>query len=193
MGLNKSRPIYQKLRIDPQGRTHLIVTDLEAIPDDAIEADLAGAGRALANIQSWVVARTAPGMAASLPGGRAFRSVADLLSHLSYHLAREPVGLRLYAVGTEAFLWDVANTARMAGLGGEEILLTQAGSLRRRVYCTHCKSMNEDVATNIADCRGCGARLFVRDHFSRRLAAFMGVMVDAEVPGEVPEIEVVYP
>jgi hypothetical protein len=53
--------------------------------------------------------------------------------------------------------------------------------------------MNEDVATNIADCRGCGARLFVRDHFSRRLAAFMGVMVDAEVPGEVPEIEVVYP
>jgi hypothetical protein len=188
MGLNKSRPIYEKPRIDPQGRAHLIVTDLETIPEDAFEADLA-----LENIESWVVARTAPGIAASPDGSRAFRSVADLLSHLSYRLARELVGLRLYAAGTEAFLWDVANTARAAGLSGEEIFLTQAGSLRRRVYCTHCKSMNEEVTTNIADCRACGARLFVRDHFSRRLAAFMGVMVDAEVPGEIPAIEILYP
>jgi hypothetical protein len=188
MGLNKSRPIYNKLQIDPQGRAHLIVTELESLPADVIEADLA-----LANIETWLVARSAPGIAASLSGGRAFRSVADLLSHLSFHLAREPVGLRLYAVGTEAFLWDAANTARAAGLGHDEIFLAQAGSLRRRVYCTHCKSMNEDVSTNIAICRACGARLFVRDHFSRRLAAFMGVMVDAEVPGEVPETEILYP
>ncbi len=188
MGLNKSRPIYEKLRIDPQGRAHLIVTDLEALPQDTIEANLA-----LSNIEIWVVARIARGIAASPSGSRAFRSVADLLSHLSFHLAREPVGLRLYAAGTEAFLWDVANTARAAGLGKDEIFLTQAGSLRRRVYCTHCKSMNEDAVANIATCRACGARLFVRDHFSRRLAAFMGVMVDAEVPNEIPEIEVIYP
>jgi hypothetical protein len=188
MGLNKSRPIYEKLRIDPQGRAHLIITDLEVLPDAVIEADLA-----LSNIESWVVARSAPGIAANLPGSRAFRSVADLLSHLAHHLAREPVGLRLYAAGTEAFLWDVANTARAAGLGRDEVFLAQAGSLRRRVYCTHCKSMNEDVVTNIALCRACGARLLVRDHFSRRLAAFMGVMVDAEAPGEIPAIEVLYP
>lgn len=188
MGLNKSRPIYEKLRIDPLGRTHLIVTDLEAVPQAAIAADVP-----LANIESWVVARIAPGIAASPEQGRAFRSVADLLSHLSFHLAREPVGLRLYAAGSEAFLWDVSNAARAAGLGGDEIFLAQAGSLRRRVYCTHCKSMNEDVTTNIAECRACGARLFVRDHFSRRLAAFMGVMVDAEIPGEIPEIEIIYP
>ena len=188
MGLNKSRPIYEKLRIDPRGRTHLIVTDLEALPEAAIDAE---AG--FSNIESWVVSRIAPGIAANPEGSRAFRSAADLLSHLSHRLAREPVGLRLYAAGTEAFLWDVANTAGAAGLSGEEIFLSQAGSLRRRVYCTHCKTMNEDVTTNIAVCRACGARLFVRDHFSRRLAAFMGVMVDAEMPGEVPEIEVLYP
>jgi len=188
MGLNKSRPIYRKLQLDPQGRAHLIVTDLDALPDNAIEADLA-----LSNIESWVVARAAPGIAASPPGSRAFRSVADLLSHLAHHLAREPVGLRLYAAGTEAFLWDVANTARAAGLSQDEVFLTQAGSLRRRVYCTHCKSINEDVTTNIATCRACGAQLFVRDHFSRRLAAFMGVMVDAEMPGEIPAIGVIYP
>jgi dimethylamine monooxygenase subunit C len=188
MGLNKSRPIYEKLRIDPQGRTHLIVTDLGALPDDVIEAELQRS-----NIESWVVARSAPGIAAAPDGGRAFRAVADLLSHLTHRLTREPVGLRLYAAGSEAFLWDVNNIGRAAGLGKDEIFLTQAGSLRRRVYCTHCKSINEDVTTNIATCRACGARLFVRDHFSRRLAAFMGVMVDAEMPGEIPAIEVIYP
>jgi hypothetical protein len=188
MGLNKSRPIYEKLRIDPLGRTHLIVTDLRAIPDDAIEPDFP-----LSSIESWVISRIAPGIAASPSGSHAFRSAADLLSHLSHYLSRELVGLRLYATGSEAFLWDVANLARAAGMGGQEIFLNHAGSLRRRVYCTHCKSMNEDVSTNIAECRACGARLLVRDHFSRRLAAFMGVMADAEVPGEIPAIEVLYP
>jgi len=46
------------------------------------------------------------------------------------------------------------------------------------------------VAQNIVTCPSCEAALFVRDHFSRRLAAFMGVKVDAEVPGEIPEAEV---
>jgi hypothetical protein len=33
--------------------------------------------------------------------------------------------------------------------------------------------------------------LFVRDHYSRRLAAFQGVCIDAEDPGnEPPQVEV---
>jgi DNA-directed RNA polymerase subunit RPC12/RpoP len=182
MAMNKSRPIYEKLRIDPAGRAHLIVTDLAALPDDSCEEDLA-----FSNIECWVVAIETSGNI------RGFRAVADLLGHLSHRLDREPMGLRLYAAGSEAFLWDVMYLAGQAGLTTEEVFLAQAGTLRRRVYCTHCKTMNEDVATNIVTCQGCGAKLFVRDHFSRRLAAFMGVKVDAEVPGEVPAIEVLYP
>jgi dimethylamine monooxygenase subunit C len=34
--------------------------------------------------------------------------------------------------------------------------------------------------------------LFVRDHYSRRLGAFQGVCVDAEVPGDVPAVEDLY-
>jgi hypothetical protein len=33
----------------------------------------------------------------------------------------------------------------------------------------------------------------VRDHYSRRLAAYMGFQVDAEAPGMIPRIESVYP
>ncbi len=116
-----------------------------------------------------------------------------MLANLRHRLRRAPVGLRLYAIGTEAFLWDVHNLSREAGLGQGEIFLTHAGSLRRRVYCTHCKTMNEDVTTSVVACVGCGAALFVRDHFSRRLAAFMGVAVNAENPVELPETEVLYP
>jgi hypothetical protein len=183
MGSIKSRPVYGKLQLDPQGTTQLIVTDLPAIPDDTI-----------GNIETWTVAVAQPGIAAQATGpGRTFRAPADLLATLAHRLTREHAGFRLYAVGTEAFLWDVTNIARAHGLGGGEIFLSHAGSLRRRVYCTHCKTMNEDVTTNIVPCRACGAALFVRDHFSRRLAAFMGVKIDAEVPGEIPAIEVLYP
>jgi hypothetical protein len=31
--------------------------------------------------------------------------------------------------------------------------------------------------------------LLVRDHYSRRLGAFMGVCIDAEAPGEIPPAE----
>ncbi len=66
------------------------------------------------------------------------------------------------------------------------------GSLARRVYCVHCRTATEDVRTNIVRCTGCERWLLVRDHYSRRLAAYMGVMADAEAPGELPPIKEVY-
>ncbi len=178
----KSRPLYQPLRIDVTGRRHLIVS--EAAPVDEIWPDS----------ESWGVERRAPGIPSPAAASRrAFRSAAELLLCLADRLPREAVGLRLYAVGTEAFLWDVHTLAAAHGLGDDEVFLVQAGSLQRRVYCVHCKTMIEDVTVSIVPCPGCAAHLFVRDHFSRRLAAFMGVMVDAEVPSEVPSPEMIYP
>jgi hypothetical protein len=34
--------------------------------------------------------------------------------------------------------------------------------------------------------------LFVRDHYSRRLAAYQGVCIDAEDPGNIPEVKGIY-
>lgn len=179
----KSRPIYKPFQIDPTGRAHLVVTDLSVLPEHL----------AVPEIEIWRVELMAPGIAMPAAGmERAYRSVAELLSHLQHRLGREAVGFRLYVIGMEAFLWDVMNLACKAGLGPDEVRLTQMGSMRRRVYCTHCRTMIENVATNIVPCPSCEANLFVRDHFSRRLAAFMGVIVDAEVPGEIPHIDEVY-
>jgi hypothetical protein len=42
-------------------------------------------------------------------------------------------------------------------------------------------------------CSHCGLNLFVRDHYSRRIAAFQGVCIDAENPGNVPPSTELYP
>ena len=161
----KSRPRYEPLTLDPTGRRHLVVTDQPSLPEGAFTQAPVGA-------EIWTSAS---------------------LSMLAERLAVETTGFRLYAVGTEAFIWDAAAACRAAGMVRGEFFLYQATSLRRRVYCSHCKALNDDVTTSIVVCGGCGAHLFVRDHFSARLGAYMGVQIDAEVRGDVPAAEVLYP
>ena len=181
--MSKSRPVYTPFGLDPAGRAHLVVTSLDAPPE--------GIEDSLANIEVWTVKHNGPGVPAPIVAGlRPFRSTTELLVQLSHRLTRETAGLRLYAVGPEAFVWDAYNAAMAAGLHPSEISLHRAGPFVRRVYCSHCRTIIEGVPVNIVACPSCEAALFVRDHFSRRLAAFMGVKVDAEVPGEIPEAEV---
>ncbi len=161
--MNKSRPIYAPFQFDPSGARHLLVTDQ---PDPPADLNT--------NVQT-LTART--------------HTADAILAFLPPHLATQTTGLRLYAIGSEAFVWDVNAIALAAGMGAGEVHLTRAGPLIRRVYCTHCQTMADDVATTITQCPGCGATLEVRDHFSRHHRAFMGVQVDAEAPGEIPAPE----
>lgn len=185
----KSRPHYEPLRLDPAGRRHLVLLS----EPDRSEKAFGAEGH---DIEIWtVVPRTAEGVAGIAhpdQHGRCFRSPRQLLDCLAPQLLQERMGLRLYAAGREDFLWDVNAIAQRAGMGRHEVRLWQVGSLARRVYCVHCRTYNEGVTTTIVGCAGCGANLFVRDHFSRRLSAFMGVKVDAEMPGDVPPAEQAY-
>ena len=83
----------------------------------------------------------------------------------SYRLQREHVGLHLYIIGTEPFIWDVVKLARSFGMDSDEYHATHEGSEKRRVYCVHCRTMTQGVTTNIATCAGCGAHLQVRGSF----------------------------
>ena len=186
-----SRPRYAKLAIDPIGHASLLVCDLADLPGEAF----APGNRAENYAEIWTVAgpRDAIPSHPAGPRFRAFRAAGDLLGALRRHLAYQRMGFRLHAIGIEPFLWAAAEVAEQAGMGRDEYQLFQWGSRARRVFCVHCRTNSDGVSTNLVECGGCGATLLVRDHFSRRLNAFMGVQVDAEAPGVRPEIEELYP
>lgn len=104
-------------------------------------------------------------------------------------LKESTVGCRLGVIGSEAFLWDVRGVAVAQGLVDQEILFYPIAGQGRRVFCAHCRTLSEAVHASPVACIGCGLHLEVRDHFSRRLGAYMGVRIDAEEPGVVPQQE----
>jgi dimethylamine monooxygenase subunit C len=198
----KSKPVYAPLAPDLRGHYHLMVGRgvggeplLRVLWD--LHAAAPGSG-----------ARTQVLFSASLEEQRSFgdkfRSTGaadvrlfgqddDLLGDLQQVLSGSVMGTRLYVAGPESFIGRVMGLALQFNLNKDEIRAEECGSLARRVYCIHCRSATENVRTNIAQCSGCSRWLVVRDHYSRRLAAYMGVMVDAEVPGELPAVKETFP
>ncbi|MFX1765555.1 dimethylamine monooxygenase subunit DmmA family protein [Paraburkholderia sp. A1RI-2L] len=192
-----SRPVYAALEADPLGTQHWLLT-AGATAEDRVRVLKALSTLGTAPLEVWSVdedlAHAGAGSVCELPHAvaRRFDGEGELLGALGEALRGAQVGIRLYALGTEPFIGSVRQIAERAGIAPEAVRAEHSGSLRRRVYCIHCRSMNEDVTANVTPCGGCGRKLFVRDHFSRRLAAFMGVQADAEVPGEIPAVEHAY-
>src|ERR1700721_500954 len=114
---------------------------------------------------------------------------APLLRVFRAPLGQSLWGARLYGAGPENFIGLVMKIALEFNLNKDEIRAEESGTLARRVYCIHCRATTENVRTNIVRCIGCARWLLVRDHYSRRLAAYMGVMADAEAPGELPPLK----
>lgn len=116
----------------------------------------------------------------------------EALVRLSNLLQQAKMGTRLYAVGGESFLGLVIREALNQGTHHDSVITELRGSLARRVQCVHCKFIAEDVTTTFYDCPRCHETLEVRDHYSRRLAAFQGVSATVETPGQQPTPEEVY-
>lgn len=131
-------------------------------------------------------------MRASWSDLRVFPTQAEIVSKLDGTLSGCVIGTRLYIAGSESFIGSAVQIAMKHHLNSDALQCEHCGSTARRVYCLHCRTLNEKVTTNIATCAGCSRHLLVRDHYSGRLGAYMGVMVDAEVPGELPSIEEVF-
>jgi predicted RNA-binding Zn-ribbon protein involved in translation (DUF1610 family) len=119
-------------------------------------------------------------------------STDEVLALLDGLLDRATMSTRLYAAGTEGFVGRVVALAISHGIDHKSVLTEHSGSRVRRVQCVHCKHFTEDVTVSIFECAGCGVLLFVRDHYSRRLAAFQGVCANAEDPSERPTPEEAY-
>jgi dimethylamine monooxygenase subunit C len=202
----KSKPVYAPLQADVRGRYHLMTgMGVGAAPLLRVIAEMRGAAaQSLQNTRVLFVPEDGAASAASAAsaGGQfeaaavgdvqIFPGTAALLERFRAVLAQSLMGTRLYVAGPESFIGLVMKIALEFNLNKDEIRAEECGTLARRVYCIHCRATTENVRTNIVSCVGCTRWLLVRDHYSRRLAAYMGVMVDAEVPGELPAVQQVF-
>jgi dimethylamine monooxygenase subunit C len=201
----KSKPVYAPLQADIRGRYHLMVgMGVGAAPLlRVIEEMRAAAEGSLQNTRVMFVPGAGALEAGAASGERQFESaaVADvqlfqstpaLLERFRSVLEQSLMGTRLYVAGPESFIGLVMKIALEFNLNKDEIRAEECGSLARRIYCIHCRATTEEVRTNIVRCVGCERWLLVRDHYSRRLAAYMGVMVDAEAPGELPVLKEIF-
>lgn len=194
----KSRPVYEMLRPNLAARHNLFAAEgdgAKAVLDLASSAPVdfmarstifyvPGAPRVRENIEA--LQALAPQTYLEAP------TVKALLSRFNALLLSARMGTQLYLTGTEGFIGQLTQVAMDAGISHRSIQAEHRGSWVRQVQCVHCKGITEGVTSNIVACGHCGKHLLVRDHYSRRIGAFMGVMVDAEEPGVMPKVEEVF-
>ena len=198
----KSKPVYAPLQADTRGRVHLMLgMGAGAAPLLRVIDEMRSASaQSLQNTRVLFVPDTGAAQAGAAPGVAQFNAAAvgdvqafadphALLEQFRAILGLSLMGTRLYVAGPESFIGLVMKIALEFNLNKDEIRAEECGTLARRVYCIHCRSTTENVRTNIVRCVGCERWLLVRDHYSRRLAAYMGVMADAEAPGELPPLK----
>ena len=189
----KSRPVYAPLEARP-GKLHVIVADCagaDAVTDMLAKANNRSEILAGAHVM-YCPGPTGTDGSAKLEGlgaAQFFRAptIPALLPRLVRVLSDAHMGTQFYLAGTESLIGQAEREIMATGFPFASIQKEQRGSTLRRVQCVHCKGITENVATDPFKCSHCGLNLFVRDHYSRRMAAFQGVNIDAEDPGQVPE------
>ena len=190
----RSRPVYGELTPRP-GSGHLFVADGEGAEAIIDLFQKAGAQASSLLEKSHIIYMPGPngtdlGARLEALGAAQYHrspSFASAQSRLKKVLADAHMGLQIYLAGTEGLMGQAQRDVIEAGLPHEAVQTEHRGSTVRRVQCVHCKGITENVRTDPFKCSHCGLHLFVRDHYSRRLAAFQGVNIDAEDPGQVPD------
>ncbi|MBO0663980.1 hypothetical protein LQ948_15200 [Jiella sp. MQZ9-1] len=182
----KSRPKWGRLAVVPEAAAHLVCA--EGVGLDAV-AEAFGDHDAAQAAATVLLAGPTTAAQAGLTGTRVLShpSRATAFTAFHAHLDRAKMGTAIYLAGSESFLNAASAIAEAHGVVREALQGEHRGARTRRVQCVHCKGIMEAVAVSPIVCSHCGVHLMVRDHYSRRLGAFMGVVVDAEAPGVLPQ------
>ncbi|MDH4582379.1 hypothetical protein E8F20_10915 [Pseudomonas sp. BN415] len=190
----KSRPVYDQLRPLPGGTRHIVAGQGSGGRAMLrLLGEMSGQGLHITVLYSQesfsgqnFLAELQLQQVAEL---RVYASNQALVEALDQLLGESRMGTRLYLSGSESFIGTAMQVATAYDLNHDEVLREDAGTYVRRIWCVHCDTYTENVTKRVFQCPGCNLMLVVRDHYSRRLAAFQAVKADAEAPGELPEAE----
>ncbi|MEP5153464.1 dimethylamine monooxygenase subunit DmmA family protein [Planktotalea sp.] len=187
----KSRPVWGTL--EPRaGMHHLMIADAEGAEAllDVATPELA----ARAHIIFIAKGTTFGDALRALNPAQYYEgpSYAAAASRIERVLQDAKMSTQVYLAGTEGLMGQAMRACTDAGIPHTAIQTEHRGSTARRMQCVHCKGITEEVEIDPFVCSHCGLNLFVRDHYSRRLAAYQGVCIDAEDPGNVPDSKGIY-
>ena len=187
----RSRPVWGTL--EPRaGLYHLMIADAEgaeAILDVATPELLAGAHIIFIAKGTDFGDKLRALNPAQYYEGPSYEASASRIQRV---LQDAKMSTQVYLAGTEGLMGQAMRECTNAGIPYTAVQTEHRGSTARRMQCVHCKGITEDVAIDPFVCSHCGLNLFVRDHYSRRLAAYQGVCIDAEDPGNVPKSVGIY-
>jgi dimethylamine monooxygenase subunit C len=182
-----STPVYRPVQFVASAPEHLLIVEkAEWLKTGRLDALADVEGSLFVYLLGSTIFRPATRMPCEC---RSFNDARSLWAMLDAFLLQARMGLRLYAIGSEPFLWQASTIATRQGLPVDAMQLELAGAPSRNVYCVHCRHILHDTGTTLVNCPSCGRTLSVRAHFSRRLGAYIGVQADAEEPGALPRPE----
>lgn len=72
----------------------------------------------------------------------------------------------VYIAGAESFLWSLQKLALKAGIDRRNIHMLSPISDLRRVVCTHCFTIIDNVSGTLTTCSNCQRQLEVQEEFS---------------------------
>ncbi|MCX2932231.1 dimethylamine monooxygenase subunit DmmA family protein [Mycobacterium sp. CVI_P3] len=168
--------------------------DLTSVPAWAVEpacptADLTGrqysvlavGADAVAIAQSWAAQITTERPGAS-PRVHLVADADSACTALDADLAGAVVGWRLLLAGPAHACLRVRARALELGASDDEITVASTEVDTREVYCAHCRTRTTAPVglTEEITCPGCGRRLLVYYHVSRRLGAHLGFATRAD-------------
>ena len=177
----KSRPVYTGLILDPHAEHHLIAVEGEGAL--AVLDMLSPAPRDAAEKATILYTKA---------GSAPVDHEGALAKLHPYRLQPLPT-IQTLLIRLQGFIGQAMQVALNNAIDFHSVRTEHRGSLARRIQCVHCKGFTENVTMSHVPCAHCGLNLLVRDHYSRRLGAFQGVCIDAEVPGELPPAEEIFP
>jgi len=174
----RSLPQYARLTPSGSARRHIVIADC---------AGLSAAARFLTLTSAPVEIYLLADLATALPSLPVVSSCVDApeLSVTIRHVVRDAkMGTRFYISGNLVFVARTDALLKACGLRDDEVQAEVCGGTTQPVFCVHCRTLTTGPTPGPVSCRGCGRSLAIREHYSHRLGAFLGVSANAEAPDE---------
>ncbi len=118
----------------------------------------------------------------------ASKSVREATAVLRADIGSARVGWRLMMAGPADACLYLRGVAVDLGVADDEMTVASTDVGSRAVHCVHCGAVTRDRVNleETVPCRSCNRNLVVHYHVSRRSGTYLGYLVDAERPAEVP-------